>query len=1000
MAEQPQLSLSLLGSPRIALVQQGELALTNRKALALLAYLAVESDQAHSRETLLGLLWPDLPDADARNNLRVIWSQLRSKIGDDFLLGNRLEMQFNQHSAHKLDVAEFEALLAACAQHTHSRRGDCAGCQERLAQAVALYRGDFLSGLFLDHCAEFDEWLMVHRERFRQKMLEVLSELSHFHAHANNLAAAEGFTRHLLQLDPLREDAHRHLMHLLNRQRQPAAALAQFETCKRVLADGLGVQPDPETLALAAHIRSGSTPSSQTGKHNLPAPLTRFIGREKDIATLAAQLMDAHARVITLTGSGGVGKTRLALRAAYGVTHAFADGVWLVELAALQDALAVTRAVAAALGVREQAGMTPLQLLSDVLRDKQILLVMDNCEHVLSESSVLVAQLLAVAPKLTVLATSRTPLHVEGERVVRVPSLSVPKLDHKLPLSVEALLSYESVQLFVNRASAAHANFGLQAANANAVADICHRLDGIPLALELAAARIKVMPVDALAQRLDSRFKLLTSNNAEALPRHRTLQALVGWSYDLLPKAEQALLRQLSVFAGGWTLEAAEAVCESGDMPVLDGLMNLVDHSLVIFGHDANQQRYMLLETIRQFASQQLQQAGEEHDVRAKHARYYAQLAAQAAARANSPTHQHALSQMELERANVFGALGWAIEYDPDLALSLEISLGGDLDFWEMRGHFEEGRYWQRRLLDATQAKPSAARAKVLLDAAWVERAKPDYAQALLYAQASQTISEDLGDAFGSLDARISVANIRAMQGELAECHVLMTGLLAEAERLGHSRGFSSALYGLALNHFDLHEYEPARKLFERCLSLYRERGDMLGQADALHHLAILMDAMGDSAGSIPLYEEMETTYRELGFLRSVALVQNNLGCALMNLGQYERARRLFIEGLLIRREMGLQLGYVYSFYNFGLLAAYQNKPARAAQMLGVSEALRERIGFPKDTFDRDTDYLNAIASARAALGETRFGLEWSRGRGMSVAQAIEVALGENSSSA
>ena len=1000
MTEQSHLSLSFLGSPCIALPQSREISLTNRKALALLAYLAMNAAQAHSRETMLGLLWPELPEADARNNLRVTLSQLRTKLGDGFLLSNRIEMQFDPHSAHTLDVAEFNNLLAACARHTHSRRSECPECQARLTGAAELYRGDFLAGFFLENCAEFGEWLMVQRERLRQQMLELLSELMHHHEQANRFKVAEGYVRHLLQLDPLREDAHRRLMQLLQRQDQRSAALAQFESCKRLLADELGVQPDPETVALAAHIRSGETQSKQTSqasearRHNLPAPLTRFFGRDKEITALSLQLTDAHARLITLTGSGGVGKTRLAVRTAYEVAHTFADGVWLVELAALNDAASVARAVATALSVREQAGMTTLQLLGNVLRDKNILLVIDNCEHVLRECAELIAQLLAAAPKLKVLATSRTPLRLAGEVVQQVQSLSTPSLERGVSRSMEAVLSYEAVQLFVNRAALAHANFGLQAGNANAVAQICQRLDGIPLALELAAARLKAMPIEALAQRLDSRFRLLASGNTEALPRHRTLQALVGWSYDLLPTAEQKLLRQLAVFVGGWTLEAAEAVCGCGDdTSVLDGLMNLVDNSLVVFGNDPHQQRYTMLETIRQFAGELLQHTDEAHATSARHARYYASVVGQAAAQANSPTHQHALNQIELERGNVFGALSWAIGHEIDLALSIEADLGGTFNFWEMRGYFDEGRHLQQQLLAATQDLPSPGRAKVLLNAAWLERAKPDYAQALLYAQASQKLSSDLGDAFGELDARMEVASVRAMQGDIAGSHVLMQGYVAEAERLGHQRAFVRGLFSLGLDHFDLHEYEPAKKLFEQCLRLRREQGDTLGQADALHHLAIIMDAVGDAAGSIPLYEEMEVTYRELGYRRSMALVQNNMGCALMNLGQYDRARRLFIEGLLIRREMGLQLGYVYSFYNFGLLAACENKPARVAQLLGASEALREHIGFPKDAFDNDSSYTDAIASARAALGEMRFGMEWSRGRGMSAEQVIDSLL-------
>lgn len=995
------LRLAFLGSPEITHPQRGEVALANRKALALLAYLAMESGHAHSRESLLGLLWPDMPDADARNNLRVTWSHLRSKLGDDCLLSTRLDMQFNPHSAHWLDVTTFQNLLERCATHAHAhahtRRSDCPDCQAHLAQAVALYRGDFLAGFFLDGCAEFDEWLTVQRERLRNQAIESLHELAGHHERAGHFAEAEGYVRRLLQLDPLREDAHRQLMRLLLAQDQRAAALAQFEVCKRVLADTLGVDPDPETLALAAHIRSGNISSTQTSKHNLPVPPTRFFGREKEIAALASQMTDPEtpARLITLTGSGGVGKTRLAVRVAHQVAHAFADGAWLVELAPLHDSASLARAVAAALGMREQANMPMLQLLCNALRDKHLLLVMDNCEHVLGESAELIAQLLAAAPRLVVLATSRKPLRVAGEMVQRVQSLPTPGLVNGASRSVQATLDYDAVQLFVNRAAMVHSNFVLQASNVAAVVQICQRLDGIPLALELAAARVKVMPVEALAQRLDSRFKLLTSGDADALPRHRTLHALVGWSYDLLTKPEQAVLRQLSVFVDGWTLEAAEAVCVDGaDATVLDNLINLVDHSLVVFGYDAQQQRYTLLETIRQFANEQLQQTGEEQAARARHARYYAQLVAQAAQQANSPAHQQALNQVELERANIFAALGWAIGHDTDMALDLENNIGWKLDFWEMRGHFDEGRHWQRQLLAATQDQPSTARAKVLLDAARLERAKPDYPQALAYARASQKLSDALGDARSSNDARRRIADIMALQGDFAGSTALLRTCLAEAEQLEYERGIENALFALANNHLDLHENEAAGQLFERCLNMARERGDALNVADALHHLALITDAKGDAAGSIPMYEEVEAKYRAMGYRRTLALIQNNMGYALLSLGDYARARRLFVEGLTIRREMGLRLGYVYSFVNFGILAALEGKHVRAAHMLGAAEALSDQIGFAFTTAQDDL-YVAAVTSAQTALGEARFKFEWSRGCGLTAEQAIALALSE-----
>lgn len=1002
-----------LFGPGIILDQHGEvIAMRSRKQLAMLAYLAVEHQTVHSRESLMALLWPDEDTASAQNNLRVTLSRLRElavKIATegesptDMLLVDRRTVQLHPAWVDHVDTNRFLQLMERTHRHAHSQRGQCPHCQPLLIEAVQHYQGDFLTGFGLNDCADFEEWVVIQRERLRMLVIEAYADLATYAETIEDLDAASGYVQQQIELDSLREPAYRQQMRIYAKQGQRSAALAAFERCRNILRETLGIEPEPETQHLYAQLQSAlrqPAAAIPSRKHNLPAPLTRFFGRERDLATLIQQLSNPQNRMITLTGSGGVGKTRLALQIAHQVVDAFTDGVWLTELTASTDALSVTQAIASALSIREQSGTALLQTLLAAVRDKHLLLVLDNCEQVRDDCATLVAQMLAAASKLTVLATSRLPLRIDGEIVHRVPSLALPNSisnehkAHEPDVSIEILLTYAAVQLFVDRATSVQTNFALHTGNAAVVVQLCHRLDGIPLALELAAARVNVMPLDVLAQRLDKHLSVLTSGNPAALPRHRTLHALVAWSYNLLSESQQALLRQLSVFAGGWTLEAAEAICDANSKDtVLDDLIHLVDHSLVVFGHSPEQSRYTLLETIRQFAEAQFQQADEVHAAQARHAHYYANLVAQAAAQTNSPTYQHALNQIELERANVFGALGWAIAHEADLALRLEVSLGGEFNFWEMRGHFDEGRNWQRQLLAATQDQLSTNRAKVLLDAVWLERAKPDYAQALIYAQASQKLSDELGDAFGSLDARMSAANIRIMQGDVATNQALLRDYLVEAERLGHRRAVLRGLNSLGLSHYDLHEFEPAKKLFERCLNLYQEQRNALGEADAIHHLALILDNQGDSTGAIGLYERAEVTYRELGFRRSVALVQNNMGYALMILGQYERARRLFIDGLLIRREMGLRLGYVYSFVNFGCLAAFENELARAAQLLGASEALREHIGFPNDTFELDTVYMNAIASARNALGETRFNLEWSRGRGLTAEQAIELAL-------
>ncbi len=996
----PSLTLTFLGGLRITHTQQGEISLSNRKALALLAYLFVESETPHSRETILGLLWPHLPDADARNNLRVTWAQLTARLGQDdlgapFVISNRLDLQFNVHSRAWRDVAEFAQLLSDCHAHAtaHETRRTCAECQARLARMAELYRGEFLAGLSLNDCPAFDEWQMMQRERLHLQAIEALDDLAHFHEQAGDNASATRYARRQIELDPLRENAHRQLMRLLDKLGQRTAALEQFERCKRLLADELGVEPEPETLLLAARIRNSMAGPGESNRHNLPVPLTRFLGRAQEIAGLAQQLTDAHTRLITLTGSGGVGKTRLALRTAQEVLDVFADGVWLVELAALSDPQSIERAVASALGMREQAGVTMVQMLSNVVRDKQMLLIVDNCEHLLSVCVTLISQLLAAAPRLRVLTTSRSPLQIEGEVVYRVPSLAVPNSKYGAALSVESLMDYEAIQFFVQRAGASQKDFALNAANALAVQQICYRLDGIPLALELAAARLKVMPVETIAQRLDSRFKLLTSGNPAALPRQRTLQALVEWSYNLLSDPEQALLRRLAVFVGGWTLEAVEAICaRDNESPLLDQLFNLVNHSLVMFGQDPQHKRYSLLESIRQYAHEQLLLAAKDVAASERHARYYVQLVSDAETQANTSAHQQALDQVESDYENILAALGWAIHHDVDLAFTLAIRLGGRLQFWELRGHFEEGRRWLAQLLEATQEKRSAACAKILLHAAWMERARPDYNKALAYAGRSAVLYTALGDACGELDAQLFYADIWSLCGETDKSHALALICLRQSEHLGYKPALARALYELGVCESQRQNTGLAQQYLERSIQLWREIGDKYQLAEPLNGLAAELDSQGEDDRALILYEELEAIHRELGYERGLALTQSNVGCLLLKQGDFERAKTLFVAGLIIRRKMGLLRGYVYSLLNFASLAEKQNLPQRAARLFGAAEALREKIGLSAESVYIDT-YANEFAHIRAMLGDTRFNLEWARGRGLTAEQAVDIAL-------
>jgi len=631
----PGLNFSLLGQLQIEHRRLGTVTLTNRKVIGLLVYLLIESNHAHSREFLLGLLWPDLPTPAAQNNLRVTWAQLQKALGtsdsdeQSYLIGDRLALRFNPLSDHQLDVARFRTLFEACRLHLHPDPHHCAECAARLTEALDLVRGDFLQEFALANCAQFDEWPLIQREQIRWQVMMALEQLATFQERNGQLVEGERTIRRLLEYDPLRETAYRQLMRVLARTDQRSAALDAYETCRRVLATELGLAPAIETVMLAEQIRAQALFETQTTQVTLPPVLTRFLGRQQELARLVDMLSRRTVRLVTLAGPGGVGKTRLAMEVAHRMAGVFAHDVCLVELAGVTDEKSVDDAAAAALHL-PTTGRSSTGAIVDYLRDKTVLLVLDNCEHLAKACAHLVQTLCRAAAGLTVLATSRIPLHLTEEHVVRLEPFAIPTIQGTERLTVVESLGFDSVQLFTDRAAQALLHFKLTDANVLAVARICQQLDGIPLAIEIAAAQVRALPIEVIAERLGQRFAWLNRQVAGTLPRQRTLHTLIDWSYGLLSRPARSLLRRLAVFAGGWTLEAAEAVSAPGE-PCAELLAELVDHSLVVFGADAEHWRYGMHETIRQFAQEQLRGSEQEAEARERHARYYAQLVARAA---------------------------------------------------------------------------------------------------------------------------------------------------------------------------------------------------------------------------------------------------------------------------------------------------------------------------------------------------------------------------------
>lgn len=658
------------------------------------------------------------------------------------------------------------------------------------------------------------------------------------------------------------------------------------------------------------------TSERSTRKHNLPAPASSFIGREPELTALRQRLHE-H-RLLTLTGAGGTGKTRLALQAATAERERFADGVWLAELAPLSRPELVGETLATVLAVPETAEPPLEERLCAALSDKHLLLVLDNCEHLLDACARLVAHLLANSPDLRVLVTSREPLGVSGEVVVRVPSLRLPdSLDE--PPDLERLLCCDAIRLFVERAQAAEPSFRFTAVTAGPVVEICRRLDGIPLALELAAMRVRGLGVAYLAARLDQRFQLLTAGDRTALPRQQTLEAMIEWSERLLPEAEQVLLRRLGVFVGGFALEAAEQVCAgaySGHQgqetltseTILPHLLSLVNKSLVQYDQDAG--RYRLLETIRLFALARLAEAGETAYIRRQHFAWYLQLAEDGAALPGGPGQQAWFTRLEQEHDNFRAALGWAIDAGrADEATRLALGLWR---FWRARTYQREGLRWLEQLLaldTATSPLPAALRPQLF-------------------------------HALGVL------AHLVRRFDQATAYHAEALRLWREA---GDQEGMARALLDRGWQHFDEVHLAEARQCAEEGLSLAERIGDERLTANALLLGAHAAIESGEAASAIPVLERSLTLWRQFGDLESQATTLAALAGAAQRIGDYERARPRLSEAVRLQRQTG-NYGHLIGTMVMTLFqATYAPGPleqaADAARVLGMMMTWADATG-------------------------------------------------------
>ncbi|HEU5160914.1 MAG TPA: BTAD domain-containing putative transcriptional regulator [Streptosporangiaceae bacterium] len=935
------------------------------KLRALLAMLLLGGGRIIPADRLISGLWGDDPPDTAVKVLQTYVSQLRTLLEPERDPGTWSEQLITEPTGYRLavdpdavDAFRFERLVERAAGLIGP---DPATARHLLAEALALWRGPALAD-FTDEA--FAETEIARLEELRLTAIEqrVGADLA---LGRHEPVVAE--LRELVRRHPLRETLWEHLMLALYRCGRQADALERYEQIRRRLAEELGADPPPALRRLHAAILrqdpaldlpgAADARRPAAGPGNLPAPLTSFIGRGQELAELRNLL--TAGRLVTITGVGGAGKSRLALEAARLELPRRSGGTWLVELAALNQPDLVAHVVAATLGVRERPQRPLVDLLIDRLRGADALLILDNCEHLVDAVAGLAHTLLAACPRLRILATSRERLGMTGEVVRPISGLSVPAPGTVNPA---ALADADAVRLLVERAAAVDPGFRLDAATAAATAHLCRRLDGLPLAIELAAAGVNSLGVEHITAHLDDRFRLLAHGNRTALARHQTLRSAVDWSYDLLTPAERRLFDRLGVFAGGFTLDAAEKVCaepaETAEtaVPVATLLAGLVDKSLVVTdtatrpAPDAGGRRYRLLETLRVYALERLDEAGEAGRLRDRHAAFVLTLA-ETAETALRTAHQPAwLRRLVAEHDNIRAALAWCAERG-DAATA--VRLAGTLHpLWDRHGHYTEGRRWLDQALALPGPVPPAARALALDTAAGLAMAQGDLEQAMAACRQAAALCRQAGD---------------------------LAGLARVLQHLG-----LAAIYA--------EDLARAATLLDTSLRHARDAGDEWLQGWSLLFLALTAMAGADYARSAGLAHDCEQLLRPDGDPECVAWALILRAGAAWRQGDLVVAQTLLRAGMRDCGERGYLWALSVGLFLGGMLAGARADDREMTVLLSAAETLRDSIGVVLLPFVKPW-LAAAVTQAKTALGPRRFDEAWRTGQTLTLEAAAAMAM-------
>ena len=1016
------LALHFLGTAQIQL-DNTSLTLERRKAVALLAYLAVEQGR-HSRASLSALLWPDYEQSKAYKNLRQILWEIGQSIGEGWITADRESIGLNHDVNLWLDVQEFESCLAE-----GRRQSDTPLRAALLADSVKLYRNHFLTGFSLKDAHPFNDWAFAKSEELRHRLAEILQTLAEDYCALGQASQAIPYARRLITLDPLNEASHQQLMNVYIQAGQHSAALKQYQICEEILRKELGIDPQPETRDLYKKIRRREIkPVPVEAKrevsvpmHNLPLQLSSFIGREKEQKEIINLL--TKKRLVTLLGAGGIGKTRLALQIGQKLLNNYPNGIWFIALDSLFEPALTTQTVASIFGIREDTERTLLQKLLDVLRAKTALLIFDNCEHLLDACAELITPLLAGCPNIQVLATSRESLGLPGEAIYTLPSLPLPERDL---MSVEQVGEFESIQLFAERAALALTSFQLTKENIQTIVEICRKVDGIPLAIELAAARVNMLQADEILSQLQNSFALLASDIRTIFPRHQTLRASMDWSWGLLEEEERVFLRQLSIFAGGWTLDAAQAVCDSN---VLDLTSALVKKSLIVVQQTARGTRYRFHEIVREYALQKLIESGDKNKLHTWHLGYFLGLAKQAELELRGPALVDWMERLNDERNNFRIALHWADQIDVEAGLYLSSRL---MRYWES-ANLAEGRRWLENFINKPESKDfPLARAHALNTYSWLLTWLQQFDRAFSVAEESLALFRAAGERHGEVDVLISLENMYQFKDEIEIALELGKQALVLAQSLGDRWREANALLYLGWN---FHNLEQRFGYWEKAIHLYREVGDqitlanllgLLGQFKVLHgdfeqgekcvdealrlwqanERANIWDNPRVTKSLIAMmkgeYEQAETLLREVmisaqerGNRMSYLWAQLRLGHVLLRSGNLTEAHQLLMETAQKFRKDGYTIGAVFALEGMAELFVAAGKPEYAARLIGCADVMREKVQDPRPNFEQ-ANVDKIIVACLAKLGEAAFSDAYDEGQKMSLEEAVAYALEEN----